>query len=381
MGKIGLEVLKHIANSSFGVFAFVVSFVSYASLFVFEKYLDVLFLNIELKYYIYFLLLLAGLGVFFSLVSAIRKELNEKASVEQNNSSLKLINTIGMHEQLLNIDGKLDNEELLRLALQGDRNYQQDIDMLTDVLHQFKKNNVSLLDIGCGNGYVTYSRMDYFNKITKVVGIDKNNEVINKANSINRNHEKYEFRTYDIESVDFAQIGELSGNKNSKFDIVFCSLVLSHMENPYQLIVNIKTILNKGGIVIFRSSDDGTKICYPNSEVLQSILDYTQKIAGISDRYNARKVLSYLKSADFGNITSSYDIIDTIGKSIDERKRLFEKSFSFRRKYLNKTILKGVKTDFSKDEFDKLLSKLERNFLDSSFYYMEISYLFVAKLK
>lgn len=101
--------------------------------------------------------------------------------------------------------------------------------------HKFFVDNISpgdaVLDIGCGNGALTF---DLAKKAKKVVGIDLNKENIKIAK------EKYsapdiEYRTGDAIHYVF----------NQRFDVVILSNVLEHIESRVKFLKKIKNLAPK----------------------------------------------------------------------------------------------------------------------------------------
>lgn len=101
--------------------------------------------------------------------------------------------------------------------------------------HNFFVDNINsndiVLDIGCGNGALTY---DVAKKAKKVIGIDlnKNNIAIAK--------EKYS--ALKIEYI----VGDVTRDlPNKKFDVIILSNVLEHIENRVEFLENIKKMAPK----------------------------------------------------------------------------------------------------------------------------------------
>ena len=94
----------------------------------------------------------------------------------------------------------------------------------------------SLIDIGCGNGWVVREFLKN-NKCIQAVGIDGAENMINKANSYNLG----EFINRDIETYIF----------NKKYDIVFSMETFYYFNDPAKIISNIfRGSLEKDGVFI-----------------------------------------------------------------------------------------------------------------------------------
>jgi 2-polyprenyl-3-methyl-5-hydroxy-6-metoxy-1,4-benzoquinol methylase len=89
----------------------------------------------------------------------------------------------------------------------------------------------TVLDIGCGNGALSF---DIAKKAVKVVGIDSNKKNIEFA--------KQRFSASNIEYVVGDAVKELP---NKRFDIIILSNVLEHIENRIEFLNRIKSLAPK----------------------------------------------------------------------------------------------------------------------------------------
>jgi 2-polyprenyl-3-methyl-5-hydroxy-6-metoxy-1,4-benzoquinol methylase len=101
--------------------------------------------------------------------------------------------------------------------------------------HQFFVDNVSendtVLDIGCGNGALTY---DVARKAKKVVGIDLNERNITTA--------KNKFSRENIEHIHGDALTDLP---NEKFDVIILSTVLEHIDKRVEFLDSLKSLAPK----------------------------------------------------------------------------------------------------------------------------------------
>ena len=110
----------------------------------------------------------------------------------------------------------------------------------------------SVLDAGCGEGYATSA---FANKCKMVVGVDVVPERIKKANRIamsNGVRDKTTFLCSDLFHLEHAI--------KDKFDVVVCSEVIEHVDEPEELLrILLKRVKRNGKLII----------TYPNEPVLQ----------------------------------------------------------------------------------------------------------------
>lgn len=108
-----------------------------------------------------------------------------------------------------------------------------------------KKTEITILDVGCGNGDILriladYGLKNHFN--FKLIGIDANNFTVNYARELSKDYSNIRFQCENIFSEAFAEL---------KQDIALCTLTLHHFKDDE--IIQLMTVLNANsrvGIVI-----------------------------------------------------------------------------------------------------------------------------------
>ena len=133
-----------------------------------------------------------------------------------------------------------------------------------------------VLELGCGEGYGTYSLSKSANSI---IGIDIDEKTIHHAQ-----------KKYINDNLEF-QIGSVTElpEFNKKFDVIICFEVIEHIEEHTKLLKSIKNLLNPSGILL---------ISTPNTDV-------------------------YSKNKSSKNPHHVKEL------SLDELNKLFKKNFSF----------------------------------------------------
>ena len=101
--------------------------------------------------------------------------------------------------------------------------------------------HLNILDVGCGTGFLT----DLLNKkitSSKIIGIDFN-APSNKSIKTSANKNNIQFISCNINS-------KISEFKDKQFDVVLCTHVLEHLNNPQELLSQMRRIVKKSLIII-----------------------------------------------------------------------------------------------------------------------------------
>lgn len=274
--------------------------------------------------------------------------------------------------------------EKVRLNNQQRGYYSFDKRALDIVLGYFDRDGLCVLDIGCANGALTISRFADEERISKVIGVDYNASDIAEARKAAEDYNgKFAFYTLDLESADvLEQLNDLLMKEGvGKADIVFGALVLHHLKNPSKLLLRLYDVMREDGRIIIRGSDDGSKLCYPKSELLDEILTRYGKLITASDRTNGRKLYTQLYNAGYVEIKMLYSVVDTCGKDRKSRERLFDVGFSFRLNRIDELIAKNPENTHLREErewLERAIAELREAFVDRSFWYCNTSYIAIA---
>ena len=126
------------------------------------------------------------------------------------------------------MDGEILREALDKIAkinqlLGGNKLTLLGVKKLLSKLSLFEE--ITIVDVGCGNGDMLRRLADYGNKINlnfKLIGIDANSFTINHAENLSVIYPNISFRCKDIFDKEFNEL---------KYDIVLCTLTLHHFKN------------------------------------------------------------------------------------------------------------------------------------------------------
>lgn len=108
---------------------------------------------------------------------------------------------------------------------------------ILDNIKKYSPERAKILDVGCGNGVIStnLAASGY-----QVLGIDVSEKAIQKANQDNR-YPNLQFKVLSAEGL--ASTGE-------QYDVIICSEVLEHLDNPSELLSKLYISLKDTGIII-----------------------------------------------------------------------------------------------------------------------------------
>lgn len=339
--------------------------------------------------YDYTLNWLAYLGYAEIENSTFKKSIGRETPHDNSYKETKKVEQTNVHNEKrkeASIYSASYGNENQRLAIQAQNALQIDsdaFDIAYKILGQNDRGRKYFgLDLGCASGHVTRSRFD-MNYFSKVLGIDYNEEKITEAKKNETDNLKY--LTMDLEHSSFLDtlFNTMQKNGMEYIDIAFSALTVHHLKDPRKLLRILRKLMKKGSVVILRGSDDGSKIAYPDSGIMNRIINMTLAVEGVSDRLNGRKLYTYLLDSGFSKIQMLYATKDTVGMNFDERNNLFLESFSYRKDYFKKRLETDPKDLRFQDEYNEicnLINELEELFCKNDFYYAETDYVAIAQL-
>lgn len=190
-------------------------------------------------------------------------------------------------------------EEDQRLDVQNSVLCHFDRDVYDKVLR--KKDCPAILDVGCGTGNMMQKMLEDIASY-KLIGVDKVERQIHIAEKVQTSGR---FLTLDVEQEDFASLIRpvMEEEGIGGFDVINCSMVVLHMQNPVDALSQLRTLLAPNGTVVVRDIDDGLQYAWPDPERrFEKLFMMLKKDVRTGDRHCGRKIFSYLTNAGFRNI-------------------------------------------------------------------------------
>lgn len=215
---------------------------------------------------------------------------------------------------------RVDEQETQRLTNQGEAAYEHDRKLLQQIIDRIraprKRQPLTVLDVGCANGKTGKKYFAENPYINKVVGIDRDQNLIYQAleeeqcRSKQGRGPRFVYKQLDLSAKDFEEVltNLKRDNGIDDFDIIFCCQVLHHVAKPRSVMEKLNKHLKSGGCFIIRASDDGSKMVYcpgykeENDSLMKEIIDLTVSVDTMADRFYGRKLCMDLESIELTDV-------------------------------------------------------------------------------
>lgn len=154
----------------------------------------------------------------------------------------------------------------------------------------------SAMEFGAGTGLISFNLVDIFNDITLV---DISEAMLNVAN------EKIELN--NIENVTTLKIDLNSDTIDNKFDVIYTSLALHHVEDYKNVIKVLMNHLNDGGHLIIIDLDDKNNLFHKTKDIEK------EHDKAHFDGFNEGEMVNYLNEIGFSVVSSPRTVEIEIG--------------------------------------------------------------------
>lgn len=216
----------------------------------------------------------------------------------------------------------LEKTELERLEVQGRLLQEYEQPVYRQVIDG--RTNLTLLDVGCNDGKKTKGRFSEEN-FSKVIGVDCLEPLIKQAEE-NYGDQVFSFRHCDLSIAGFEErIREIMEEKEiASFDVIHCSFLLMHLEEPVKLLTELRKFLSPEGRLIVIEPDDTENYLSPDVETL---FETFLKILSM-DPYSGKRVLGgelpeILKKSGYSEIELKCSEICASGKEHSKKEDIF----------------------------------------------------------
>lgn len=177
------------------------------------------------------------------------------------------------------------------------------LDFIVNSINDLEKKDAYILDIGCGNGNISLAlgALGY-----NVLGVDIDMVSIANATALN----KFENVRFEVSDANTFSI-------NDNFDVIICSEVLEHLEQPWELVKSIYRILKPGGLLV---------ATVPNGQGPREVL-VTRPMLWLHDKELGRPIDAFKRLLGYTNTTlqsANEDLTHTQFFSVSTFRKLIE---------------------------------------------------------
>lgn len=238
-----------------------------------------------------------------------------------------------------------------RLKLQGDLYSSGSYQFL---LSQGISRGQSVLEIGCGSGYMTPWLANQVGPKGKVLAIDNSKAQVIATRHATKNLKQVECRELSVYDLDCL---------TEKFDIVYLRLVLIHLADPSSALAKAYRCLKNNGKIIIEEFLNSCNFCYPENQYFtkrRSVIEQFFIRNGLNPNFGItlKSQLSRLKLASIHE-----SMFQPLFQNASQRKLLSLFLLECKDKLLSLDIL-------TLTEWKKLMSGLEKLQKDKDFFIM-----------
>lgn len=279
------------------------------------------------------------------------------------------------------------HNELNRLKIQSDNARESDLialNYLKSLDPWPEDEKIYVIDVGSAYGFVAADRFGSNPRVAKVLCLDNNRRVIERAQILFAENERVVFEVADVDSPTFEdEVRDLMEKHGMpKVHLVYSALLLLHLKDPCRTLRRLRRLMDDDSYIVLRGSDDGSKLCYPYYDLMQEIIAKGITVKNAADRHNGGKQYYQLLNSGFCDVRTFSNMTDISGMNFEEREALFQESFAYRTDAYRMICEKEPDNEQAKQDYEWICDALERfenHFFECGFWYCEYDYMAVAK--
>ncbi|MCR5088532.1 MAG: class I SAM-dependent methyltransferase [Oscillospiraceae bacterium] len=218
-------------------------------------------------------------------------------------------------------------KELGRLSTQNELIYSCEYPVFREIFAG--KNGLRVLDVGCNDGEKTF-RWFSVPAVSRVIGLELDEKLVEHAQK-SYGGKIFSFRSCDVNTEDFpAQLKEILRREDVlSFDIIYVSLLLSHLRKPEALLRQLRPLLREGGILVAVESDDANAFLTPEDRRFREFLDMLSQDPYAGDRSVGGRLDAMLSGCGYRSPVL-HRVAISAGPGEEEKKEMiFEMFFTF----------------------------------------------------
>lgn len=222
----------------------------------------------------------------------------------------------------------LEEAEVKRLAIQGRLLSEYEQPIYQKIMNE--RSGLTLLDVGCNNGWKTKMRFSNEN-FKKIVGIDCLRPLIEQAQKELEDN-VFSFYTCNVMDADFTEnLRQIMRQENlDTFDIIHCSFLLMHTERPDDILKNLRPFLARDGKLIVIEADDMESCMIPDREELfQKFLEILLNDPYAGKRTMGAELPQLLSDNGYTDIHCECSKVYSSGSEKEKKEQIFETFCSY----------------------------------------------------
>ena len=210
---------------------------------------------------------------------------------------------------------------------------------------------MQVADIGCGTGNVSFLIASKVGINGSVCGVDISEAQLDIARSQAKN--------LNLDNVTFTEGSAYdTGLPKESFDLVYCRFVLIHLNRPVEALLEMKSLLKPGGLLVCEEADFGKAFCEPSSQAHDRCYEMLIGLAKERGQNFCLGIELYKMFQDAGFISPDISFIQPVVDG--ENKRLIDMSLMEARN----TLIEAQLT--VSHEVDKIISQMTELALDNT---------------
>lgn len=164
----------------------------------------------------------------------------------------------------------------------------------------------SVLDLGCGPGFVTEEIASRLGLAGRVVGVDGSAEMIRRASAHRKKSRSLSFQQADAGRLPF---------EDGAFDLVYSRFLFQHLSDPEAVAREVRRVLAPAGRLVLVDVDDTWTRLEPPCEAFDrlQVRAWEEKRAVGADRRVARRLPHVLKAAGFASVDVDLVPVTSLG--------------------------------------------------------------------
>ena len=196
----------------------------------------------------------------------------------------------------------LDKIASINQLLGGNKLTLQGIKLLVSAIEKNKE--ITIIDVGCGNGDMLRCIADYGLKNNynfKLIGIDANEFTINHAIDLSKKYNNISFRTLDIFDTSFNEV---------TYDIALCTLTLHHF-NEADILYLLQVFINNSKVGFVINDLHRSKIAYRLFQLVCAVFKLNKMsrqdgLTSILRGFNKKELINFAQQLNIKKYTINW---------------------------------------------------------------------------